>query len=175
MKKLKIALLFLLCAFSFYACEKDDICVDGDTALLIIRFYDAANPTEFKAVPGLRVGGVGNNFTVNTIADRTSTLDSIEIPLKTDTPLTGFVFIMDSASDDDGNETGNSDQLNFSYEVKESFISRACGFVANYENLNSDFTATPENWIQNIEIVKTTVKLETEETEETTAHVKVFH
>ncbi|MFS4492395.1 DUF6452 family protein [Maribacter sp. 2308TA10-17] len=172
MNKLKIVFLFLLGICSFSACEKDDICVDGDTALLIVRFYDAANPNEFKVVPGLRVGGVGNNFTVNTIADRTSTLDSIAIPLKTVDPLTGYVFIMDSAEDENGTETGNADLLNFSYDIEEKFISRACGFVVEYQNLSTNFTPAPENWIQSIEIVKTTVKLETEET---IAHVKVFH
>jgi hypothetical protein len=171
MNKLKIILLFLLSIGSFSACEKDDICVDGDTPLLIIRFYDAENRTEFKAVPGLRVGGIGNDFTVNTIADRTSTLDSIGIPLKTTDPLTGFVFIMDSADDENGIETGNGDQLNFSYEIKEKFISRACGFIANYENLSSNFVTAPENWIQSIEIEKTTIELE----ETLTAHVKIFH
>lgn len=171
MNRLRITLIFLLC-ITFSACEKDDICVDSDTSLLIIRFYDAENPTEFKAVPGLRVIGVGNDDTVDTFADRVSTLDSIGIPLKTNNPLTEFTFIMDSADDENGIETGNSDALAFSYEIREEFISRACGFIANYESLSSDFTAAPENWIQSIEVVKDTVKLETEET---TAHVKVFH
>lgn len=171
MIKLRNFFLFMVSVLSFSSCEKDDICVDADTALLIIRFYDAANPTEFKPVESLRVVGVGNTFTVNTIADRTSTLDSIAIPLKTNTLLTAFNFITNSEDDDNGAEIGNSDQIAFNYEVNESFKSRACGFVAIYNNLNTDFTATPEDWIQTIEIVKPTVQ--TEET--VTAHVKIFH
>lgn len=171
MNRLRITLIILLC-ITFSACEKDDICVDGDTPLLSIRFYDAANPAEFKAVPGLRVIGIGNDAVITTFSDRSSTLDSINIPLKTNNNLTGFSFVMDSADDENGDETGNSDPLTFSYEIKEEFVSRACGFVANYENLGSDFIAATENWIQSIEIAKTTVKLETEET---TAHVKIFH
>ncbi len=170
MSRILIAFLILLCIF-FSACEKDDICVDGDTPLLIVRFYDAENPTEFKAVPGLRVVGVGNGFPVDTFGDRTS-LDSISIPLKTIEALTEFTFITDSADDENGAETGNVDALGFTYETKQEFVSRACGFIVNYENLNSNFTTAPENWIQSLEIVKTTVRLETEET---TAHVKVFH
>ncbi|MEP3209347.1 MAG: DUF6452 family protein [Maribacter sp.] len=172
MSRLQIIFIFLVCILPFSACEKDDICVDGDTPLLIIRFYDAANPTEFKEVPGLRVIGIGNDDVVDTFTDRSSTLDSIGIPLKTIAPSTGFTFILDSADDENGAEVGNSDTITFSYEIDENFVSRACGFVVNYENLSSDFTAIPENWIQSIEIVKTQVKLETEET---TAHVKVFH
>jgi len=174
MNKLKIAFLFFLSILSFSACEKDDICVDGDTPLLIIRFYDAENPTEFKPVPSLRVAGIGNEFTVNTIPDRTSNLDSIGIPLKTNATLTEFVFITNSEDDENGIEIGNGDLLGFSYEIREDFVSRACGFVANYENLTSNFIATSDDWIQSIEIVKTQVQLETEP-EETIAHVKIFH
>jgi len=170
MNRLRIGIIFLFC-ITFSACEKDDICVDGDTSLLIIRFYDAENPTEFKAVPRLRVIGVGNDSPVNTFSDR-STLDSIGIPLRTTISSTQFTFILDSNDDDNGMETGNNDALNFSYDIDEKFISRACGFVANYQNLSSDFTPALENWIQSIEITKTTVQTETEET---TAHVKVFH
>lgn len=170
MNRIQIALIFLLC-ITFSACEKDDICVDGDTPLLIIRFYDAENPTEFKAVPGLRIIGVGNGSPVDTFTDRASSLDSIGIPMRTTNALTEFTFIINSA-DENGAETGNSDNLTFSYEIKENFVSRACGFVANYEELSSNFATTPENWIQSIEILKTTVQIETEET---TAHVKVFH
>ncbi len=171
MRKLKILFLFAIMLFSFSACEKDDICVDADTALLIIRFYDAENPTAFKAVPNLRVIGVGNGSPVDTFVDRSSTLDSIGIPLITNTSLSSFDFIINSGDDEDAMETGNIDTITFNYEVKESFESRACGFVAVYENLNSNFITNSEDWIQSIEVVKTIVQ--TEET--VTAHVKVFH
>jgi hypothetical protein len=171
MNKLFIAIILLL-SIAFSACEKDDICVDGDTPLLIIRFYDAENPTEFKAVPGLRVIGVGKDTPVDTFSDRLSTLDSISIPLKTNNPVTEFDFILDSATDANGDETGDIDLLSFNYTLNEKFVSRACGFIPNYENLNSDFTTAPENWIQSVEIIKDTIQLETEET---TAHVKIFH
>jgi len=175
MNKLKIGFLFVLSIVSFSACEKDDICVDGDTPLLIIRFFDAENPTEFKAVPSLRVIGIGVGAPVDTFGDRSS-IDSIGIPLRTNNPLTEFIFIMDSANDENGVETGNSDALGFSYDIRDDFfVSRACGFVANYDNLSSNFTASPENWIQSVEILNSTVQLETGETTETTAHVQIFH
>jgi hypothetical protein len=138
---------------------------------LIIQFYDADNPTELKVVPGLRVIGVGNGNPVDTFTDRTSTLDSIAIPLKTNDISTQFSFILNSADDDNGAETGTTDQLLFSYETEEIFKSRACGFVVNYDNLTTDFSPATENWIQSIEIVKPSVTIE----EEVTAHVKIFH
>ena len=172
MNKFKFAFFIIVIGVGiFSACEKDDICVDDDTPQLIIRFYDADNPTELKVVPGLRVIGVGNGNPVDTFTDRTSTLDSIAIPLKTNDISTQFSFILNSADDDNGAETGTTDQLLFSYETEEIFKSRACGFVVNYDNLTTDFSPATENWIQSIEIVKPSVTIE----EEVTAHVKIFH
>jgi len=172
MNKFTIAILILLVGIgTFSACEKDDICVDDDTPQLIIRFYDAENPTVFKVVPGLRVIGVGNGNPVDTFSDRSSTLDSIAIPLKTNDISSQFSFILNSTDDETGAETGTTDQLQFSYATAEIFKSRACGFIVNYDNLTTDFNTATESWIQSIEIVKPLVTIE----EEVTAHVKIFH
>lgn len=167
MGKIRILLLFLMIFISFSACEKDDICVDGDTPLMIIRFYDNENPGELKAVPNLRIVGLGQSSTVNTIADRTS-LDSVALPLRINEINTGFIFISDSADEDDL-ETGNIDTLNFDYSTQEIFISRACGYIANYDDLSETITPDGDNWIQNIEIVSPIIKLQD------SAHVKIFH
>lgn len=167
MNKIKVAIVIFLANLAFLSCEKDDICVDGDTPLLVIRFYDIDNPDVTKAVPGLRVKGVGNNNTVNTFTDRTS-LDSIGIPLRINESSTGFYFITDSA-DENEMETGNIDTLSFSYEPKEIFISRACGFIVNYDNLGDNLQTGAGNWIKSIEIDTTFV------TNSAAAHVKIFH
>lgn len=168
MCRIKLAFLVLLGCFSFSACEKDDICVDADTPLLVIRFYDFENQTEFKSVPALRVVGVGSNFTVNTFTDRSS-LDSIGLPLKIDDTTSVFDLILDSVDDDDEMETGNSDNLTFGYTTKQNFASRACGFVVTYENLTNSLATDTDNWIKQIEI-DTTVVANT-----ASAHVKIFH
>ncbi len=160
----------LMVAISFSSCEKDDICVDGDTPLLIVVFYDVENREEPKLVNSLRIAGMGQTSTVNTISDRTA-LDSIAIPLNAAADLTSFIMIVNSADDDNGTELGNFDTINFSHDTIDTYISRACGFVANYENLEATVTSDNENWIQEIEILKTTVELE----ETTTAHVKIYH
>ena len=167
MRKIRILLLFLMIFIAFSACEKDDICVDGDTPLMIIRFYDNENPGELKAVPNLRIVGLGQSSTVNTIADRTS-LDSVALPLRINEISTGFIFISDSADEDDL-ETGNIDTLRFNYGTQEIFISRACGYIANYDDLSETITQDGDNWIQNIEIVSPLIKLQD------SAHVKIFH
>ena len=167
LKRLISAGFIFVLAILLTHCEKDDICVDGNTPLLIIRFYDSENTTTLKEVPSLRVVGLGQTTTVNTVTDRSS-LDSIAIPLRINEANTSFLLIMDSADEDDV-ETGNIDTLTFNYSTNEVFISRACGFVANYEGLTDELTVESENWIQNIEIVSSLVQ------KQDSAHVKIFH
>jgi hypothetical protein len=162
-----IGLILLFGFFAFSSCEKDDICVDGDTPLLILRFYNAADSTALKSVTGLRIIGIGNGEPVDTFTDRSST-DSVAVPLRINEISTQFQIILNSDGDDDA-ETGNIDTLQFNYETNEVFISRACGFVANYEIETDSLTLYTDNWIQEIEITNPSV------TSQDSAHVKIFH
>ncbi len=166
-EKIRACLLIICGLLVINGCEKDDICVEGDTALLIIRFYDAENPDQTKTVTSLRVLGQDQENPVDTFTDR-STLDSIAIPLRVNQADTEFLLISDSADEDDL-ETGNIDTLRFTYSTQEEFVSRACGFVANYSDLQENLSADADNWIQNIEIISTTVK------SQQSAHVQIFH
>lgn len=168
MNRIKIACFFVICLLSVNACEKDDICVDGDTPLLIIRFYDIDDETELKEVEKLRIVGVGQETTVDTFTDRTTT-DSIAIPLRPDIASTSYYFISDSEDNDDGNETGNTNTLKIDYSTKEVYVSRACGFIANYENLETSVTTDSELWIDKIEIVNQSIE------NSNAAHVKIYH
>ncbi|MDX1314463.1 MAG: DUF6452 family protein [Eudoraea sp.] len=167
MKKKLFLFIIVLGALLISACEKDDICVDGDTPLLILRFYDAQDTENFKSVTTLRIIGDGQANPVNTFSDR-STTDSVAIPLRADQSSTQFLLILNSADENDL-ETGNIDTLSFSYNVEEVFVSRACGFVANFNDLEPQLTAGTENWIQAVEVIDTTV------TNQFSAHVKIFH
>jgi hypothetical protein len=160
-------LLFCLFLSGVMGCEKDDICVDGDTPLLVIKFYDIQAPETSKAVSSLRVLGLGQEDPVDTFADQ-SDLDSIALPLRPEQEETTFILILDS-DEEDGVETGNADTLQFSYNTQGAFISRACGFVANYDDLNSRLEPDTLNWIQNVEVINSTVQ-----TQDTT-HVSIFH
>ena len=163
MNKIRITFFIVLGIISFAACEKDDICVDGDEPLLVIRFYDITDTTEFKDVTNLEVRGLISPDTLDVISN--ADLDSIAIPLRADASFTSFVISRQESSDD----TENIDVLTFSHETKDVFISRACGFIANYENLSSELTTDSDNWIESIEIVNTTIE------NSDTAHVKIFH
>ena len=101
MKKLIPVLLLSILLVYFSSCEKDDICVDGDTPNLVIGFFDSADTTLAKVVPSLRIKEIQLDTVINTITDRSSNLDSIGVPLRTNTASTSFAFIIDSADDAD--------------------------------------------------------------------------
>ena len=166
----KLASYFLAFALVFLfgtACEKDDICVDGDTPLLLIVFRDTADSALSKTVNFLRVMAVGQENPVSTIADR-SALDSIAIPLNLEAGFTEYIFIADSA-DENEMETGNKDTVRFTYTVSPDFVSRACGFVGRFEGLTIDVTPDTLNWIQEAEVrIPDIIKQDS-------AHVTIFH
>jgi hypothetical protein len=168
MRSFRISILLFISILAAASCEKDDICVEGDTPLLIIEFYDINDTSALKTVPTLRVVGVGKNETVNTVADRTA-LSTISIPLKTDINITSFIMISGSGAAEDGSETGNIDTVNFSYKRLEDFLSRGCGFVVNYDSLQVNVTADTNNWIKDIEVIRSQV-INSDST-----HVKIFH
>lgn len=168
MRRLYFGILLFWAIIWASSCEKDDICVEGDTPLLVIEFYDATDTSTLKEVTTLRVVGVGQTVTVGTFTDRSS-VSSITIPLKTDEDSASFIMINESASDDNGSETGNLDTINFSYSRIEDFLSRGCGFIVNYDELEANVTADTDNWIQDIEITQSLV------TNSDSTHVKIFH
>ena len=163
----KITLVFLL--LFLLSCEKDDICVDGDTPYLIIRFYDKDDPEATKAVTSLRITGDGLSDPLSTV--NRITTDSIAVPLRALESTTVFAFISDSVDDDDGLETGNTDIITLNYQVEEVFISRACGYIANYNDLDLDVADDGDLWIATelTEIINTTV------TNEAAAHIHIYH
>lgn len=170
MKKIIPILLILSLVIYVSSCEKDDICVDGDTPLLVIGFYDIDDTTASKDVPSLRIKEVILDSTVNTITDRSSSLDSIGIPLRSDATTTSFAFITNSADDaDTGEETGSIDTLTFSYTTREAFLSRACGFVMNFDNLSVTLPASANNWIQDIKVVQESIE------NSNNVHVKIYY
>lgn len=170
MVKLRILGVILLGIVSFLACEKDDICVDGDTPLLFIDFYDIDDAETTKSVTTIRVVGEGQTSTVDTFTDR-STLETISIPLKTDENSTSFTFISSSADDTNDAETGNSDTITFRYDLGDEYVSRACGFIANYNGISAEVAVDTDNWIKAIEIVTEDVNLDNINT----THVKIYH
>ncbi|MAJ36550.1 MAG: hypothetical protein CMC19_01225 [Flavobacteriaceae bacterium] len=150
-------------------CEKDDVCVEGDTALLHIAFYDKDATDEQplpKVVNKLRVISVDENATVNTFTDRSSQ-DDILIPLDSRKNIGDFILISNSATEDNL-ETGQIEDIRISYTPEAVYISRACGFVGQYTDLGIEQTGL-SSWISSIEINNTRIDNSDE------IHVSIFH
>lgn len=167
-------LLLLLLITHFASCEKDDICVEGDTPLLVIGFYNISDTLEFKSVPTLRIKATDNDSILNGseeygFGDRSNSPDSIFVPLRIMENTTQFEFISGSSADEEGNETGNRDTLTFTYTVNEEFISRACGFIANFEGLDTTRQVFSTDWIKRISISEKNIE------RSNAIHVKIFH
>ena len=176
MKKIIPILLIVSMLYYVSSCEKDDICVDGDTPLLVIGFYDMEDTTSFKRVLSVRIRNIDIDSIISkdsyegAFSDRSNIADSVLVPLRSNDVTTMYQIISDSQDDaDTGEETGNIDTLTISYDLGEAFVSRACGFVVNYNNISVTLNEGAENWIQDLSVVQPNV----ENTD--SIHVKIFH
>lgn len=146
------ALILFLSSLLLNSCEKDDICVLPTTPKLIIRFYDNSDPENTKEVENLTVSVEAAD---STIYDGVTT-DSIAIPLDVNSTQTIYNLSRGDVQD----------QLQIDYEIEEIFVSRSCGFKANFNNLSISST---NNWIQSFEIISSSI------TSENSAHVQIRH
>jgi hypothetical protein len=145
--------LFLLVILIATSCEKDDFCIDPITPNLILRFYDADNPTTLLSVEELTIWPEGLQDTLVS----NQTLDSIALPLNVNDIETIYNFRMGDIVD----------QITIRYTVNEVFVSRSCGFKATFEEVDASLETT--NWIQSLEIISTTIE------DESAAHIEIFH
>ena len=176
MKKIIPILLIAVMLYYVSSCEKDDICVDGDTPLLIVGFYDVEDTTAFKRVESIRIRNIDIDSIISkdsykgAFSDRSNIADSVLVPLRSNAVTTMYQIISGSQDDaDTGEETGNIDTLTISYDLGEAFVSRACGFVVNYNNITVTLNEGAENWIQDISVVQPNVA------NTDSIHVKIFH
>jgi hypothetical protein len=129
-------LLFTVLVFGFIlaGCQKDDLCtIDQPTSpRMVVVFKDAANPTIIKPAVNLRIQEIGSaefvplDFQGSTLL---AAADTIYLPLRNAGGLTSYNFY----TDEDG--TVNIDNFDFTYMPKDVYVSRACGFKTDYENL----------------------------------------
>lgn len=168
MKKILTVLTVFIAVLYLASCEKDDICVEGDTPLLIVGFFDATaeDTTTMKSVSNLFILETISNSPFNSL----TTTDSIVLPLRIDAATTEYVFIQDAVVDDENQEfTGTIDTLSFNYSVNSEYISRACGFIANFNELDTTRQVFTTDWIKRISIVNPDVE------RSNAIHVKIFH
>ncbi|MEC3966093.1 DUF6452 family protein [Flagellimonas halotolerans] len=172
MKKIIPILLIASMLYFVSSCEKDDICVEGDTPLMVIGFFNIDDTTAVKRVSSIRIKSldIDSILTNDSFSDRANSPDSLMVPLRSSATSTMYQIISGSRDDDETEqEIGNIDTLTISYDLGEAFISRACGFVVNYNNITVAVPESAENWIQDIKVVQPNV----ENTDN--IHVKIFH
>jgi len=158
-KMKKYYLFLLLIALLISSCEKDDFCIEPITPNMIIRFYNATNISETKAVNDLTI----NISNLDSIYTNVS-LDSIVIPL--DVTSNQIIYNFSSGT--------NVDILTIDYEIQEVFVSRSCGFKAIFNNvtITSDVS---NDWIIGLtETLENTITIPTIN-DESAAHVQIFH
>ena len=158
--KIKKHYLFLsLIALLISSCEKDDFCIEPITPNMIVRFYNATNISETKAVNDLTI----NISNLDSIYTNVS-IDSVVIPL--DVTSNQIIYNFSSGT--------NVDILTIEYEVEEVFVSRSCGFKAIFNNvtITSDVS---NDWIIGLtETLENTITIPTIN-DESAAHVQIFH
>jgi len=155
----KYYLFLSLIALLIFSCEKDDFCIEPITPNMIVRFYNATNISETKAVNDLTI----NISNLDSIYTNVS-LDSVVIPL--DVTNNQIIYNFSSGS--------NLDILTIDYEIEEVFVSRSCGFKAIFNNvtITSDVS---NDWIIGLtETLENTITIPTIN-DESAAHVQIFH
>ncbi len=164
---IKRIIVLILIIFAFKGCTKDDICPEGTstTPNLIITFNDIVNPINRKQVAGLSI--VTNYADPVEVLARTTT-DSIAIPLNTNSDTTKYKFIRTTITSTD--TIINVDNIDFVYQRNNIYVTRACGFKTEFDNLQTTLEEEgTENWIQEIITNRDTINDENE------AHLTILH
>ncbi len=159
--KLKVSLFSIF--FILISCEKDDICIEDEigTPRIILSFYDKIDKNLRKPVENLLIKGLEKEDTLDIFSG-----DSIAIPLKNDSNLSKYEFIINA-----GEEKSNNDTIHILYSRYDLYINRACGFKSNFI-LNNPPTALlnkDNNWINEIVKLKDTVL------NEDYSHLAIYH
>lgn len=181
-------LLVLFTAFVLLSCERDDICAEttATTPRLLIEFYNPSSTDELKSVLRLTAYGEGlvvddNGMEIQPIESSDATIlfnqnsNALALPLRIDAEgeLATVRFILEKDTnlrlDDNTASNSNIDILEINYIPEFIYVSRACGYKSIYNNLDIDLQTDDNNWINNIDIVETTIE------NENTVHVRIFH
>lgn len=158
-------LLLFISVLLLHSCTRDDLCPAGTSTTpgMIVTFRDFSDPELKKRVEGLSIEVEADGW--RKIISRTTT-DSIVLPLNVNSDRTAFRFIQTTIT---GTDTLiRRDRILFTYSRKDIYVNRACGFRAEFENLNAIPEGEPD-WIQQIIIKRDSI------VDENTAHINILH
>ncbi len=169
--KIKNIYIILVSVFmTFFACEKDNICIEDTTPYLIIRFYDDDSPQFTKDVVNIKVELEGIEGFYEGGTTITQLTDSIAIPIKVTEDLTKFKLTV-SKFDEDENLVENQDSFELYYDREDIYVSRSCGYKTVYKDASINLEDDDDNWIKIIETTENPLNI----TDQTSAHVKIYH
>ena len=149
-----IVTMFVL-LFSFLSCEKDDVCLSPMTPKLVFRLYDNVQIDDLKEAEHLYIIALPDNDTVY----KDVQTDSIAISLDVNQDAAKYIFVKDN----------NNDTVLCTYQRKNIFVSKACGYKTNFYQLDVEKVVDADNWILNLNVENQEV------TNDTLAHVKIYH
>lgn len=167
--KLKTILFLIVLTIGLHACEKDDICIAGDTPQMRIAFFNA-DSTELSKIPS-NLLIVGKNLTTALPLVSPSDANGYELllPLNPSDSSTEFYFVKDASVDSQGTVSGTIELIQFDYQVNPIYISKACGFIPNYVHLQARIENNNTHWIKSLQITKDSI------TQSKDLHVKIYH
>ncbi len=186
MKKTKYILHFslLLSLAILLGCERDDICAEGTptTPRLLIQFYDVANSDNIKSVTRLTAYGEGlvtddagnpiepteassaiiEDFNTEGTFVFNTNEDIIALPLRVgeDGVETETRYVLERDTnlrlDTDDTTESNVDIITITYTPRYEYVSRACGFKSEFDNLMITIEPDADNWISSVFFPNTT-------------------
>jgi hypothetical protein len=171
-------LLLLLAVITLFSCEKDDICsgTTPTTPRIVLSFYSAETGLP-RPVENLRVTGTGAEESIvfnESLADDQRYLANdtiVRLPLRTLEGRTEYQMVYDF-----GDPLSRTEMIQFNYETKDIYVSRACGFKTLF-TLNAGGGSAPpvtyspgfpSGWIRSAEIIKNNIESEDE------THIRIF-
>ncbi|GJH39469.1 hypothetical protein RCZ04_00190 [Capnocytophaga sp. HP1101] len=159
MKKI-LPILLLITLLGAVGCESDDLCDHSvNTPRLVVRFYNQNNTRTPFSVANLTVYGEGNT----TPLVSNSTLDSLALPLKLESPTTYLFQTVVSGT------TTSTATLTLTYNSEQSFVSKACGIKITYNTLSATIQDANTSWLKGLNLKNTTVD------NEKRAHIHLYH
>ena len=148
--------LFLLVLIFATACERDDLCLEKPLAGAVVRFHHTISGQP-AAVDSVAVYYEGKNLIP------ASYTDSLVLPLPPGRDTAQYVFAKT------GTPASNPDTIRLFYVRKDTFISKACGFRMTYRQLQAQLITDNDNWIKQITVTRTDI------TDDTLAHIRIYH
>lgn len=158
--------LILFTAFFIAGCTRDDLCPENTavTPNISILFHNSQEPDLRKSVENLKILVDDES---QTVAFSPATTDSISLPLNVNSDQTDFIFEKIVTSETDTLIYQN--HLSFSYNRKDIYVNRACGFRSEFYDLNVSNRSENLSWIDAITVKKDSI------TNENEAHLIIYH